>query len=56
MKEYLVVDYSNVTDPKSEKPSYIRFIGFSDLLNYLDTNRDKQIAVFEIGNCLLDWS
>ena len=61
-KLYLIKDYTEVTELESKRADFhnlkISVVSENELWAVLDTAKtDKlQIAVYEVGKCLLDWS
>ncbi len=55
MKDYLIKDFTDVS--KDEEPT-IRLVDEKDLWNFLQSLKEnpREIAIFEVGDCLLDWS
>lgn len=53
-KDYMVKDYSKTTNDKPE----IRFCRGSQIFSEINRAKlnDFKIAVYEIGDCVLDWS
>ena len=63
MDEFLVKDYSNVSKKDTENKDFSKVeyhvVTFKEMLEWLDKAKNDsalQISVYEIGDCLLDWS
>ena len=57
MKDYLIEDFTDVSIAGEGEPT-IRVVDEKELWNFLQSLKSKprEISVFEIGDCLLDWS
>lgn len=56
-KWYLVQDYTKVVDVKTESPKC--FTVYGDKIFDVITNakeKDLKISIYEVGECLIDWS
>ena len=57
MKDYLIKDFTDMSTDKEEEPT-IRVVNEKDLWKFLQLLKEspREIAIFEVGDCLLDWS
>ena len=57
MKDYLIKDYTGVTKGGREEPT-IRVVDEKNLWNIVQSLKGspREIAIYEVGDCLLDWS
>ena len=56
MLKFLIYDYTDCDDPEDRK---MRIVSLEELFNEIDAARKNvaiEIAVYEIGDCVLDWS
>lgn len=56
MSEFIIYDYTDCENPDNCK---IRAVSLKELFDELDKARKDvaiEIAVYEVGDCLLDWS
>lgn len=57
MKDYLIKDYTDVSIDNEKEPT-IQVVSEEELWDFLQSlkNKRRKIAIFEVGDCLLDWS
>ncbi len=58
MSMFVIYDYTNCKDPNRTEPE-VQIATLKELFDEIDAARkddEVKIAVYEIGDCLLDWS
>lgn len=57
MEEYLVKDFSGISVEKRQEPK-ISLVTKEELWEIIQKIKEcpREIAVYELGNCVLDWS
>ena len=57
MKDYLIKDFTGVTKGGGKEPT-IRVVDEKEMWSILQSlkNKPREIAIFEVSDCLLDWS